>query len=400
MKNKIKLTALVISALFFFSTLYGMSENNINHKITKNNYTGYSDIGWHLHQINITGAWDLSAGSPEITIAVIDSGIDFNHSEVLKEWINVDEFPADGIDDDLNGYIDDVRGWDFVNNDSEPRHTIADPVHWHATFIAGIIIAPLDDYGVVGVAPNVTVMNIRVLDSGNMQGTTDGELGDAIKYAVDNGADVINLSLQYYYPNSTYLDDIQYAISKNVSVVSVTGNTWTGGIDFQSFPGGFDEVISVGATNSFYQKAFYSNFGSPWTELMAPVGDGEGGLIINSTFPPPSIPYGNAIGTSFAAPQVAAVIALMKSVNYTIPVAEIRSILQTTAIDLGTPGLDPFFGYGLINATAAVLEVYNRYNVPVVQEFGSVHISIILTIVISTMAVLPIALKRKEMKKI
>jgi len=243
-------------------------------------------------------------------------------------------------------------------------------------------------------------MDLRVLDVNNLQGTTDEELGDAIKYAVDNGADVINLSLQNYYPNSTYHDDIQYAISKNVSVVSVTGNTWTGGIDFQSFPGGFDEVISVGATNSFYQKAFYSNFGSPWTELMAPVGDGEGGLIINSTFPPPSIPYGTAIGTSFAAPQVAAVIALMKSVNYTIPVAEIRSILQTTALDLGSVGYDNLFGYGLINATAAVLEVYNRYNVPQVSEFNPIHISIVLTVIISTIAILPRVLKRKEMKKL
>ena len=255
MKNKIKLVALVISALFFFSTIYGMSENNINRNITKNNFTGYSDIGWHLDQINITGAWDYSAGSPEIIIAVIDSGIDFNHSEVLNEWKNVDELPGDGIDDDANGYIDDDHGWDFVNNDSEPGHHAIDPVHWHATFITGIITAPLDDYGVVGVAPNVTVMNIRVLDAANFQGTTDGGLGDAIKYAVDNGADVINLSLQYYNPNITYLDDIQYAISKNVSVVSVTGNTWAGGIDFPSYPGAYDEVISVGATNSFYQKA-------------------------------------------------------------------------------------------------------------------------------------------------
>lgn len=400
MKNKIKLIALVITALFFFSTLYGMSENSINRSFIKNSYTGYSDIGWHLPQINITGAWDLTFGSEEIIIAVIDSGIDFNHSEVLNEWKNVDELPFDSIDNDGNGYIDDYRGWDFVSNDSEPIFESADPVHMHATFIAGIIIAPLDDYGIAGVAPNVTLMNIRVLDAANLQGTTDGELGDAIKYAVDNGADVINLSLQYYYPNSTYLDDIQYAISKNVSVVSVTGNTWAGGIDFESFPGGFDEVISVGATNSLYQRAFYSNFGSPWTELMAPVGDGEAGLIINSTLLPPSIPYGTGIGTSYAAPQVSAVIALMKSVNYTIPVAEIRSILQTTAIDLGPIGLDPFFGYGLINATAAVLEVYNRYNVPVVQEFGPIHITIILTIVISTIAVLPRILKRKEMKKI
>lgn len=149
---------------------------------------------------------------------MIDSGIDFSHSELFQQWKNTDELPADGIDNDLNGYIDDDHDWDFVSNDSEPGPQAVDPIHWHATYITGIISAPLNDYGIVGVAPNVTIMDLRVLDQTNYQGTTDEELGDAIKYAVDNGADVFNLSLQYYANSSLYHDDILYAISQNVTV--------------------------------------------------------------------------------------------------------------------------------------------------------------------------------------
>jgi subtilisin family serine protease len=379
-----------------------MSSPYSNNNTTLHNFTTYTDIGWHLDQINITGAWNITFGSSNITIAVIDSGIDFSHPELFQQWKNTDELPADGIDNDLNGYIDDDHGWDFVSNDSEPGPQAVDPIHWHATYITGIISAPLNDYGIAGVAPNVTIMDLRVLDQANYQGTTDEELGDAIKYAVDNGADVINLSLQYYVNSSLYLDDILYAISKNVTVVSVTGNNWAGGLEIPSYPGAFSEVIAVGATNYFYQKADYSNYGLPWTELMAPVGDGEDFVpsqTINSTFPPPYLPYGNAYGTSFAAPQVAGVIALMKSINKTMTVNEIRTILQNTAIDLGAPGIDIYFGYGLINASAAVIETYNRYGVPTIAEFRPLQNSILLILIISTFALIPIALRKFKAPK-
>ncbi len=312
-----------------------------------------SENPWYFDQISIYGAWKLTNGSRDITIAVIDSGIDFSHPELQNvAWINEDEIENNSIDDDNNGYVDDINGWDFVSNDSIPGPEDDDPIHWHATFIAGIIAAPINGEGIAGVAPNVTIMDIRVLKSDNYQGTTLEGLGDAIRYAVDNGADVINLSLQYYSESEDYYDDIVYAIENNVAVVSITGNSWVsygGGKEIMSYPGAYNEVIAVGATNYDREKADYSNYGE-WTELVAPVGDE--GTGIKGTYPPEGYVFG--WGTSFAAPQIAGIIALMKSLNNTISVNEIRKILRETATDLGDEGKDKYFGYGLVNATAAL----------------------------------------------
>ncbi|MEE9410938.1 MAG: S8 family serine peptidase, partial [Candidatus Heimdallarchaeota archaeon] len=195
MKIENKILVFVLISSLFIPTLNTMSMNYSDQKLSSTNYIAYTDIGWHLDQINITGAWDITVGSKDIVIAVIDSGIDFSHPELNNSWINVNELPADGIDDDANGYIDDTHGWDFVTNDSEPGPQAVDPIHWHATFITGIINAQLDNFGIAGAAPNVTVMDLRVLNATNYQGTTLEGLGDAIRYAVDNGADVMNLSI-------------------------------------------------------------------------------------------------------------------------------------------------------------------------------------------------------------
>ena len=137
-------------------------------------------------------------------------------------------------------------------------------------------------------------------------------------------------------------------------------------------------------------------------EIMAPVGDAEPWIpsqIINSTFPPssPYGSYGNAVGTSFAAPQVSAVIALMRTINYTMSVTDIRDILKTTAYDLDVPGVDPFTGYGLLNATAALLEVYNR-TYPPISEFDKIQSTLVLGLLISTIIALPIINKRRITK--
>jgi len=198
---------------------------------------------FHHNYIHTRGAWKITNGSKEVTVAVIDSGIDFSHFELTNiAWVNEDEIADNGLDDDGNGYVDDINGWDFVFNDSNPG-PYPEEVHWHGTFIAGLIAAPLNSMGPVGIAPNVTVMDVRVLDAANYAGTTYEGLGDAIRYAVDNGADVINLSLHYYDANDTYYDDILYAVSQNVAVVSITGNTYppTGGQEYKSYPGGYDE---------------------------------------------------------------------------------------------------------------------------------------------------------------
>ncbi len=346
-----------------------------------------AEMTFQHKQIDTAGAWQHTYGSKDITVAVIDSGIDFNHSEFENvSWINSGEIANNSIDDDGNGYIDDTHGWDFVSNDSEPGPEESDPIHWHATFITGLIAAKLDGEGIAGIAPNVTVMDVRVLNSANYAGTTNIGLGEAIRYAVDNGADVINLSLHYYSNSSYYYDDIVYAVEQNVVVVSITGNNWVsngGGYEFQSFPGGYDEVISVGATSYTQEKADYSNYGE-WTELVAPVGDE--GTGIRSTAPNEDYFFG--WGTSFAAPQVAAVVALMKSLNNSLNVNEIRDILHKTAIDLGEDGKDIYFGYGLLNASAAVKEVLFPSQDKPDNPIWYYVIPIVSVIVISTIVIL------------
>ncbi|MBK5112064.1 MAG: S8 family serine peptidase [Candidatus Heimdallarchaeota archaeon] len=227
------------------------------------------EFDWHLSKIGAFDAWKITNGSSDVVIAVIDSGICFNHSEITHaEWINTDEIAGNAIDDDANGYTDDVAGWDFVSigetPDNEPEGEPGDEVHWHATFIAGLIAAAIDGDGIAGIASNVTLMNLRVLKADNYAGCTYEELGDSIRYAVDNGADVISMSLQNYPDTADYYDDILYAYNNNVSLVSCTGNRWLaagGGYYYRSYPGGYDEVISVGATNYYDARADYSNYG-------------------------------------------------------------------------------------------------------------------------------------------
>ena len=145
-----------------------------------------------------------------------------------------------------------------------------------------------------------------------------------------------------------------------MTLVSITGNldlAQGGGSEMISLPGGFEEVISVGALNYYYEVADYSNYGLPWTELVAPVGDinfDSIDHIIQGIYPPDE--YGWGLGTSYACPQIVGVIALMKSLKKDLTIQEIRDILHETAIDLGDEGKDKFFGYGLVNASGAVLE--------------------------------------------
>lgn len=306
---------------------------------------------WTHNLIHTKDAWEITQGRKDIVVAVIDSGVDFSHPDLDDniEWINTGEIANNSIDDDGNGYVDDVYGWDFNSDDNTPGPAFGDPVHWHATFIAGIIAAPIDDLGVVGVAPNVTIMNVRILDSGNSFYSYEA-LGDAIRYAAENGADVINLSLYAYDNSSLFYDDLLYAYNLNIPVVAITGNSY---LPVVAQPAKSDIVIAVGASNQYNEKADYSNYGNE-TEIVAPVGDADA-VNIRSIAPPDQ--YWTGWGTSFAAPQVAATIALMKTLNDSLSIAEIRDILHKSATDIGDEGFDLFTGYGLLNVSKAVRAV-------------------------------------------
>ena len=306
------------------------------------------DIQWNLIDVGADKAWNYTQGRSNIVVAVIDSGIDFTHPDLTNQsWGNDDEIPDNGIDDDSNGYVDDINGWDFRDNDKDPS-----PGHPHGTFVAGLIAADDDNHISVGIAPNIRLMALRFLDNQNRFGGGDWDMFiETVDYAVDNKADIIQLSIQADgVPPESFHTAIKRAYNSGVVIVSVTGNFE----DDVTYPGKYPEVIAVSATTKEREIASFSSMGEE-NELCAP------GNNVTSIYPTTWTPQIGS-GTSFAAPLVSGAIALMLSLNNTLTVATIRTILHETCTDLGITGKDPIFGYGLLNVPAALEKVVIENN--------------------------------------
>lgn len=305
---------------------------------------------WNLINVNTEEAWNFTQGNSDITIAIIDSGIDFTHPDLVNQsWINRDELSGNGKDDDSNGYIDDVSGWDFRDGDNDPS-----PGHEHGTFVAGLIAADDDGHLMVGIAPGIKIMNIRFLDDSNsFSGSDWGMFTEAVNYAVENGADIIHMSIQANgIPPSDFYNSLKSAYEQGVIIVSVTGNNQ----DHVTYPGNYSEVIAVSATTQSQSIASFSSPGDQ-NEICAPGADVY-------SIEPGTLSLRTGSGTSFAAPLVSGTIGLMKSLNKDLSTDKIREILHNTSTDLGEVGKDPIFGYGLLNACKALEEVpYTNYNI-------------------------------------
>jgi len=304
-------------------------------------------LSWGVKRIDAPQAWQYTTGSQEIVVAVIDSGIDASVMQLAgKIWTNSREIPGNGIDDDKNGYVDDVHGWDFRNTSSVDTT----PIHWHGTFVAGIIAAQATADGVAGVAPGVRIMDLRVLDSKNLFYSTDWpKLAAAVDYAVKNGARIINLSIYSNgKPPLVFEEAISRAIGGGVIVVGIAGND---GKNAVSYPGKYPGVLAVSATDQSDHLSSFSNYGSE----VAVAAPGEKVTSLR-----PGGAAATSSGTSFAAPHVAGTLALILSENPRLTAQEAISALKTSAVDLGVAGRDPQFGSGLINADRAVAGAQNR----------------------------------------
>ncbi|MHA1236490.1 MAG: S8 family peptidase [Candidatus Hodarchaeales archaeon] len=264
----------------------------------------------------------------------------------LGTWINTGEIPNNSIDDDKNGYIDDWKGWDWVNHDNNPGWEENDKIDHHGTFITGLIAA--NDDSIIGVAPNTTIMALRVVDQDTLIPNPDA-LASAVDYAIENGADVIIMSLNLFIGPPGFRDSIREAFDKGIPTVAVAGNSDFGNESIV-LPGSFSEVITVGASNINHEKADYSNIGGE-LDLIAPGGD-RTTMELKSSDIGGGYRYG--FGTSYAAPHVAGVISLIKSIRSDLGVENIRYILHTTATDIGPIGWDKETGYGILNAAAAL----------------------------------------------
>lgn len=297
---------------------------------------------WGLEKIEAPQAWEITQGSEKVTVAIIDSGIDHTHKALKgRMWVNKDEIPGNGKDDDQNGYIDDIHGWDFRDNDNSSVE--GSPLHWHGTFVAGLVGATIDKSGISGVAPQVKIMDIRFLNSKNrFYGSDWDKFVKSIDYAADNGADVINLSIYANgKPPHRLKRAIERAVRKNIVVVGIAGNNSSA----VQYPGKYNSVIAVTATNESDRVASFSNFG-PEVAVAA-----SGNRVVSTT---PDGKYSRGNGTSFAAPHVSGLIGLLLSVDSTMEVEEIDQILKGSSQDLDDGGRDNKYGYGLINAKRAL----------------------------------------------
>ncbi|MBI2933694.1 MAG: S8 family serine peptidase [Planctomycetes bacterium] len=303
---------------------------------------------WGLHNTGQTGgtpdddidapaAWDLGTGSAQVVVAVIDTGIDYRHPDLTANvWVNSDEIPGNNVDDDGNGYVDDIHGYDFFNRDSDPLDD-----HFHGTHVSGTIGGVGNNgVGVAGVCWTVRLMGLKFLGGGG-SGDTGGAIS-AIQYAINNGAHVMSNSWGGGAYSQALQDAITAAYDAGIVFVAAAGNSNT---DLPMYPAACDHVITVSAVDHNDMKASFSNYGLN-IDVAAP------GVNVFST--KLSNTYGAASGTSMACPHVSGLAALLKSRNAMLTVDQVESVLKASADDRGDPGWDTIYGAGRINAHQAM----------------------------------------------
>lgn len=290
----------------------------------------YRTQQWYLDHLGVPEAWDVTRGEG-VTIAVLDSGVDLGHPDL------VDQF--------LRDPAGNVVGRDLVEDDGIPHDR-----NGHGTMVAGIAAAAANGKGVVGVAPGASLMPVRVLDADGGGLAADVEAG--IRWAVDHGADVVNLSLEAEEPGGDIalpVDAIRYAWEQGVVVVAAVGNS---GVAMTDYPHDAP-LLLVGAVDRDDEPTLFSDWGrsdlvmAPGVEIISTWCEPLGEALCDPTFR-----YGEADGTSFAAPQVSGAVALLLAAGATAADA-VRQV-RATAEDLGAAGLDTETGYGRLDVAKAM----------------------------------------------
>lgn len=333
---------------------------------------------WFLHNTGQTGgiedadidaveAWDIETGRSDITIAIIDSGIDLTHPDLINNiWINEDEIPYNKIDDDDNGFIDDYNGYDFTFEDDN-----YDPLdhNGHGTVMSGVIAAMTNnEIGIAGITWNCKIMPVKVVDA---NWTPMGNsIIDGIRYATDNGAKIICMAFAMY-PTSSLKDAIDYAYNKGCLLVCAAGNY---GNNRKNYPAAYENVIAVAGTDHSDHRMEYfyefngvwvnSSFGD-WVDIAAP---GENIYTTQPTYHVTScdtwgaqLNYDIISGTTLATPVVAGVAALIFSKNPSYSPNKVRAILKANS--------DPYnseydLGCGRVNAYKALMELNSEPEKP------------------------------------
>jgi subtilisin family serine protease len=321
-----------------------------------------------LQRVAAREAWPLSTGEG-IVVGVLDTGIDWNHPDLINAlWVNTaedrngngtfDDWAAtvsiggvfgdlDGIDNDGNGYVDDVIGYDFVDQDDRnigddrQRDPIPLDEQGHGTSVSGVIAATANNtIGIAGLAFGAKVVTMRAFDAtGNAE---EDDIAAALLYAVASGCRVVNMSFGDGVDSPVLADAVRYASQAGVLLVASAGNT---GQVSRQYPAGYSDVMAIGATTAADRRAPFSSTGS-LVDLSAPGQD-----IITTAV---GGRYRRVNGTSFAAPYVVAAAAMLWSKHPTWSAAEVRSTLAERSEDLGDQGWDAEFGNGRLNVAAAL----------------------------------------------
>jgi serine protease len=342
-------------------------------------------IEWNISLINAPSVWAMGFTGAGVVVGHFDTGVNYTHVDLADHiWVNSDETPSNGLDDDGNGYTDDYYGYNFADNTSDPRDD-----QGHGTHTAGTVASDGTAGDSCGVAPDAQIMGLKVLDAtGN---GAESDVWEAIQYAVDNGARVMTFSIGWMHAwnpdRHAWRDAFDAALAAGVIAAVASGNERSSGDPApdnvrtpgdvpppwlhpdQTLSGGLSGVVTVGATNSGDNYASFSSYGpvsweneSPWFDYPH---NPEIGLIDPDVAAPgvdvTSCAYYNNTGyisgysgTSMACPHAAGLMALMLSKNPSITPAEIDSIIEMTAIDRGPGGKDNDYGAGRINCLDAV----------------------------------------------
>ncbi len=338
--------------------LQSLREQNLIEKIEPVGYFKVHSISndslvdrqWYLPLLGMPGAWQITTGDSSIIVGVIDTGVDYLHPDLAPNiWHNRAEwYGKPGVDDDGNGYVDDTIGWDFTDaprfaDGGDYLHPDPDPMDefsgGHGTEVAGIIAAVRNNgRGISGIAPNVKIMVLRA-------GTASGYLEEddvirAMIYAQRNGARILNMSFGDRQVSALFHDVLHYLASKGMILVAAAGNDGSSDV---YYPAGFQETVAVGASNKNDWLAGFSNYGD-WLDVLAP------GVDMLSTAPGNG--YNTVNGTSFSAPVVSAIAALILSRHPEFNNEEVRTVLKGSARPLAMDHSK--IGAGRVDARAAL----------------------------------------------
>ena len=344
---------------------------------------------WYTNSISAPTAWDETTGSSTTLVAVIDTGYALDHEDLSTAWFinsgeqgntqsgdtcwtgSVVDKQTNGCDDDSNGFVDDWRGWDFSNDDNNPQagdNSVSGANH--GTKSAGLVGARSDNnVGVASINWNTQILPLQSLFDEGYGYSSD--ISAAIYYAVEMGADVINMSLGGPYPDSYTAAAVKYAQQNNVIVVTSSGNCGLNQSDAQcvgfaspggmGYPARYSETIAVGATTSSDLRASFSSYG-PELNIVAP-GSGSIQTPSWSTANETSLYATSSYGTSFSAPIVAGAVALLREQYPTLSTDETIALFQNSADKVAGMGSDDWhteYGFGRLNVQS-LLDQLDEY---------------------------------------